>query len=94
MASVSVCANACGKPATVVCIQCSHGIRLCEACFGVIHAFPALRSHALYPPSRVCAQHLKPLNVRCVDCSIVVCIDCVINEHQAHVRKLDESLTV
>lgn len=92
MESAPVCANACGKPATVVCIQCSHGIRLCEACFGVIHAFPALSSHARFAPRTVCAQHLKPLNVRCVDCFVVVCIDCVLDKHRTHVRQHDESV--
>jgi hypothetical protein len=82
------CANKCGREASVVCAECSGGILLCEACFGVIHACHALRNHVARDTLACCTTHRQPFTVNCGTCEAAVCVECAISAHRQHRVKL------
>lgn len=84
------CSNCKSAETELLCRKCE--ANYCSECDEVVHAIPILKTHASVridqKPRRMgisCTQHAdEKLKFWCNTCSISVCSDCMVYQHQGH----------
>jgi len=78
------------KPAIAWCENC--GTYYCKDCNSNLHSGKATRNHLRIsikekmkkPTITKCKSHMKDNEVYCVDCSVLICSMCMIDDHTQH----------
>jgi len=86
------CDNCEEKLAVLWCEPCSQGTHYCSDCDASVHVIKALRNHVRITLKEKkkklifikCKSHAKDNKVYCVDCKVLICNMCFIDDHPQH----------
>jgi len=85
------CEN-CDLPATLWCEGCQNGTYYCDKCSSLVHSLKATSKHCILtlkekmkkPTFTRCNFHFQENQIFCVDCQVLICPVCMIDDHKSH----------
>ena len=84
-----LCSNCNSMKTELWCRKCE--ANYCSSCYEIVHAPPILKTHVSIPIDQkpvttvTCNQHPdEKLQFWCNTCQVLVCSDCMLDQHQGH----------